>query len=212
MHSIFFCLYAKGHSMGGEITTFIGGLFSDELYEGGVIPGGFSPDLDVMYHDGNHPCWRWMNSNIREHVDTAVIHGLIIPRLLIVETGQQDQTYSKHNPPFSADKQVMRRTREYGQYFHLNKDGNQGPFDLNIFHYLHYDVHHYHVGDIDDNDPDLTHLYVQISSDIKPNGLDDIEWEIIANTSSVQCPLDKNVYFNLFDLLNYYQINKTQCI
>ena len=206
--------YVTGHSMGGEITTFIGALFSNELFKGGVIPGGFSPDLDVMYYHGNHPCWRWMNSNIREHIDTSVLHGLIIPRLLIVETGQMDTTYSNHNPPYSSDKQVMRRTREYETYFHENRyfSDDYDAFNLGIFHYLHYDVHHYHVGDIDDNNPNLTHLYVQLSDYLKPNGFDDVEWQIIANTSSVKCPLNDSVYFNLFNLLNYFQLNQTRCI
>jgi dienelactone hydrolase len=123
-----------GLSMGGEIATFIGAL--DER-AAAVIAAGFSPDLGVVLYHGNHPCWRWIHADIREYVDTSDLHALIAPRQLIVETGKVDPTYSSFHPSFAADKQVARRTR--AAY------GAEVPY---FVHYLHYDEHRYHVGDV----------------------------------------------------------------
>ncbi len=158
-----------------------------------------------MWHHGNHPCWRWTNANIREHMDTSVLHGLVSPHLLLVMTGQGDYTYSNHNPPYSADKQVLRRSRAYKSNSKVNN-----PFELNIFHYLHYDVHRWHAGDIDDVQTNETHLFVQTPDNIQPinqNMYNDSFWQDIANTSSVQCP-NNSSYFNVFDLLEYYSSEK----
>eukprot|EP01084_Bolivina_argentea_P270310 459593_1 len=197
-------VYVSGLSMGGEITTFVGGLFANDIFCG-VIPAGFSPDLDVMWYHGNHPCWRWTNANIREHMDTATLHGLIVPNLLVVLTGQGDSTYSNHNPPYSGDKQVLRRSRSY-----MSNNNVYKPFNLNVFHYLHYDVHRWHAGDIDDDQMNDTHLYVQIPNNIEPthqNMYNDMVWQNVANTSSVECP-NNSSYFNVFELLQYYSSNK----
>ena len=64
-----FCnFYCTGLSMGGEVTTITGAM--DERIKF-VIPFGYSPDLNVMRYHGNHPCWRFMNSNVREYFDAA---------------------------------------------------------------------------------------------------------------------------------------------
>ena len=63
-----------------------------------------------VYH-GNHPCWRWLNADVREYVDTSDFYALTAPRPLIVETGKVDFTFSQFPQPFASDKQVLRRSR-----------------------------------------------------------------------------------------------------
>jgi len=127
-------IVVTGLSMGGEVTTLLGGL-EDRLAM--VIPAGFSPDLGVMAWHGNHPCWRWTHADIREYVDVSDLEALAAPWPLIVETGAADPTYSSLPQPFASDKQVLRRSRNaYG--------GEAGR----IVHYLHGDQHRYHVGDV----------------------------------------------------------------
>eukprot|EP00054_Salpingoeca_dolichothecata_P023886 m.160862 g.160862 ORF g.160862 m.160862 type:complete len:525 (+) comp24833_c0_seq4:576-2150(+) len=161
-------LTLTGLSMGGEITTIAGGM--DDRFQM-VIPAGFSPDLDVMYHHGNHPCWLWENANVREYVDTSVFHGLMAgKRALMVLTGKQDPTYSKYEPPFASDKQVMRRSRE----IFADDIGS-------IHHYLHYDVHRWHAGDVDDVHPDAER-YVRTPVEVAPAQPFSQTWQINAST------------------------------
>lgn len=101
-------IVVTGLSLGGEITTWTAAL---DARLAAAMPAGYSPDTDVMYYHGNHPCWLWRWSNVREYIDTSSLHGLIAPRPMVVMTGRQDRTYSSRDPPFSADKQVARRSR-----------------------------------------------------------------------------------------------------
>src|SRR5262249_35266528 len=120
-----------GLSMGGEVSAIVGGLDPRLAMS---VPAGYSPDMGVMLYHGNHECWRWLNGDIREYVDISDYFALTAPRPLIIQTGKQDQTFSRFKAPFAADRQVVHRARAaYGN----------GP----LFHYLHYDRHHYHVGD-----------------------------------------------------------------
>lgn len=124
-----------GLSMGGETTTYAAAL--DPGFSG-AVPAGFSPDLGVMSLHGNHPCWMWQHASTREYLGVSDLHALIAPRPLVVETGRTDWVFSSLPAPFAADKQVLRRSRAaYG-----------ADVDA-LAHYLHYDVHHYHVGDVD---------------------------------------------------------------
>jgi hypothetical protein len=121
-----------GLSMGGQLTTALGGL---EPRLAMSIPVAFSTDMGVMQYHGNHACWRWLNADIHEYIDTSDFYCLTAPRPLIIQTGRKDTTYSSHKPPFTSDLQVVRRARSaYGE----------GP----LVHYLHYDGHRFHVGDV----------------------------------------------------------------
>jgi dienelactone hydrolase len=154
-----------GLSLGGEVATIFGAL---EPRLAMSIPTGFSPDLNVMYYHGNDRDWLWNNADVREYVDTSDYYALTAPRPLIVETGKVDFTFSSHNPPFAADKQVARRTRV---------TYNGGPF----LHYLHYDEHHYHVGDI--NPTRATEQGVRVPTVIEPQPPGTLGWQSDSTTA-----------------------------
>jgi dienelactone hydrolase len=175
-------ILVTGLSMGGEMSTVVAAL---DPRLSGCIPAGFSPDLDVILHRANdktHHCWRWVHADIREYIDTSDLHALIAPRPLIVQTGRQDTTFSSFSPPFAADKQVARRSRvAYGS--------EVGKF----VHYLHFDHHFYHVGDVDHHNqnaergvhtPTITEPHVPFS----------LTWQIDAKTSLLRPSL-----FHLLD-------------
>jgi hypothetical protein len=42
-----------------------------------------------------------------EYVDTSDYHALVAPRPLIVQTGKQDDVYSKFTPPFAGDNHIQ---------------------------------------------------------------------------------------------------------
>ena len=117
-------LAVTGLSMGGELATWVGAL---DTRVAATVVAGFSPDLGVLLEKpDNHPCWRWQHGDLREYVDISDVEALIAPRRLVVETGQNDASFSMFQPPFAADKQVLRRTRlAYGA------DGAK------LIHYLH---------------------------------------------------------------------------
>jgi dienelactone hydrolase len=138
-------IIVTGLSLGGRIATYVGAL---EPGLAAVLPAGFSPDLGLRHNLGrnasDHRCNFWDRADIREYIDTSDLHALVAPRLLIVQTGKQDETYSdfklgtgRNAVPayFAGDKQVARRTR--AAYAHW-----PGSF----IHYLHYDKHRYHTG------------------------------------------------------------------
>jgi hypothetical protein len=117
-------IMVTGLSMGGEITSWVGALDPRVAV---VIPSGFSPDLNVMKYNNNHPCWQWMHANIREYVDHSDVLALVAPRPLIVQTGTRDDTFSSLIAPFASDKQVMRRARA----------AYPGAERANVIHHLH---------------------------------------------------------------------------
>ena len=169
-----------GHSMGGEVASLIGALEPPITMS---IPASFSPDLGVLYFHGNHPCWRWMNANIREYVDASDFFALTAPRPLIVETGFEDPTYSRFPEPFASDMEVLRRTRvAYG--------GEVG----NVIHYLHYDQHRFHVGDINPTQP--TEWGIRVPESIAPSAPDSIEWQVNPRRAETRA--------TLFDAIDYY--------
>jgi len=148
-----------GLSLGGEIATIAGAM---DTRIGMVIAGGYSPDMGVMLTRGNCPCWQWVFADIREYVDVSDFEALVAPRPLIVETGKMDPTFSLLTPAFSADKQVVRRAR--AAYI---DQGTSGRF----VHYLHYDRHHYHVGEVSPGMPALGVQAVSIGSPSPPGSL-----------------------------------------
>src|SRR5439155_1056208 len=72
-----------------------------------TVAAGYSGDLGVQLHHGNHACWRWLHGDVREYLDTSDLHALIAPRPLVVETGRDDATFSDHLPPYTADLEVL---------------------------------------------------------------------------------------------------------
>ena len=91
----------------------------------------------MLERHGNHPCWQWQHADVGEYLSISDLHALVAPRPLVVETGKIDETFSYFVIPFAADKQVAERSRGL-------------PEDAHRFvHYLHYDQHHFHVGDLD---------------------------------------------------------------
>jgi dienelactone hydrolase len=169
-----------GLSMGGEISTMTSAL-DTRLAMG--IPAAFSPDLGVVRYHGNHACWRWMHAEISEYIDTSDLFALAAPRPLIVETGKADPTYSQFGAPFAADKQVVRRARvAYG--------GETG----NLVHYLHYDRHNFHVGDV--NPTHGTEVGVRIPEVVQPTAPWSLEWQTDDRTHELRA--------SLFDLISFF--------
>lgn len=132
-------LFMAGLSLGGEVTTITTGL--DPRIRMGLV-AGFSPDMHVMDYHGNHPCYLWDYADIHEYLDVSDWEALTAPRPLVVETGETDPTFSGYTPPYASDKQLTRRARDA-----------YGPDAANLVHYLHYDVHHFHVGDSNPTNP-----------------------------------------------------------
>ena len=169
-----------GHSMGGEEAALIGALDPRITM---TIAASFSPDFGVLYYHGNHPCWEWMNANIREYVDASDIFALAAPRPLIVETGFSDPTYSRFPEPFASDLEVMRRVRvAYG--------GEIG----NVIHYMHYDQHRFHVGDVNPTQP--TEWGIRVPESIAPSAPNSIDWQVDPNRVATRA--------TLFDAVDYY--------
>jgi dienelactone hydrolase len=132
-------LFMAGISLGGEVTTITGGL---DPRIGMVIAGGFSPDMHVMDQNGNHPCYKWVHADIHEYISASDYEALTAPRPLVVQTGLEDRIFSNMTPPWASDKQVV--SRAYAAY---------GSDEARLIHYLHYDAHRWHVGDINPTDP-----------------------------------------------------------
>ena len=120
-------IFIAGLSMGGEVASIVG---AHDPRLAMVIAAGYSPDLFVLDVHGSHGCWRWTRSDIHEYVGMSDYLGMTAPRLLVVETGVQDFTFSGFPTPFTSDKQVVRRARVA-----------YGADVANLVHYLHYDAH-----------------------------------------------------------------------
>ena len=160
-------LFIQGLSMGGEVTTLVGGL--DPRFAM-VMPAGYSPDMHVMDFYGNHPCYLWKYADIHEYLDISDYEALTAPRLLVVETGVADATFSPLSTPFSADKQVTRRAR-----------AAYGPDAAKLVHYLHYDAHAFHIGDFNPTNPSRPQG-VTVPSTIEPTSAGDLTWQTSSST------------------------------
>ena len=169
-----------GLSMGGEVTTLTSALDTRVAMS---IPGAYSPDSSVLRYHGNHPCWQWLHADIGEYIDTSDLFALIAPRPMVVETGKADTTYSRFRVPFAADKQVLRRARvAYG--------GETG----NLIHYLHYDQHRYHAGDV--NPTHESEQAIRIPELIQPTAHGSQDWQTDPRTHTLRA--------NLFDLVSFF--------
>lgn len=153
-------ILVTGLSLGGEIATIMGAL---DPHISLVISAGFAPDMQVMKYHGNHPCWQWMHADILEYLNTSDWHALIAPRPLLVETGLVDTTFSSFQPPFAADKQIMRRSKEI-----------YGIESKYLIHYLHDAqpgelTHQYRVGDRLSTRPELPPAGIAVPVAIAPS-------------------------------------------
>jgi hypothetical protein len=175
-------LFMTGLSMGGEVTTITGGL---DPRIGMVVPAGFSPDMHVMDNHGNHPCYKWLHADIHEYLDASDYQALTAPRPLVIETGLIDGTFSSMNTPWASDKQVLSRARDaYGT------DGAK------LIHYLHYDAHHWHAGDINPTNPGRPRgvFAFAVTEPIAPG---DFSWQ----TSSATANRSPTLYALMHELL-----------
>lgn len=154
-----------GLSMGGEITTLAGALDTRFAM---ILPAGYSTDLGLLTYN-RHRCWQGLHSDLRDYVDLSDLHALIAPRPLLVETGKKDPVFSLRSDPFASDKQVARRTRAaYAES--VDK----------FVHYLHYDIHHYHVGDL--NPSQSTEQGVRVPAVIEPEAPYSLSWQTNPDT------------------------------
>ncbi len=155
-----------GLSMGGEVATYAGAL--DERVDS-VVVAGFAPDLGVIAHRANHPCWRWTHGDAREYIGVSVLHALVAPRLLVVETGTNDYTFSSFRAPFASDKQVLRRSR-----------AAWGDRAYRLLHFLHDGAHVYRTGD---PSLDLTPTRgISVPVRVAPDALGSLAWQTDAAT------------------------------
>jgi len=174
-------LFMAGLSLGGEVTTITGGL---DPRIGMAVVAGFSPDMNVMDVYGNHPCYRWDHADVHEYLDVSDWEALTAPRPLLVETGKLDGTFSARTPPFSGDKQLTRRAR-----------AAYGPDAAKLIHYLHYDVHHFHVGAANPTNPGRQQR-IQAAAAIDPVVPGDQTWQTDGATT-VRSP-------SLYHLMNEF--------
>jgi len=101
-----------------------------------AVLSGPPSDLAVMRHHYNHPCWRWLNADAREYIGVSDLHALTAPRGLLIQSGKLETSYSWRNEHWAGAKQSARRVR-------AAYAGDSAAF----LYYLHYDKHHYHMGD-----------------------------------------------------------------
>lgn len=160
-------IFIMGLSLGGEVATITAALDPRIVM---AISAGYSPDMHVMDHHGNHECYRWNNADIHEYIDVSDFQSLIAPRPLVVETGLADFTFSSLATPWTSDKQVTRRAR-----FAYGSDADK------LIHYLHYDAHSFHVGDQNPTNPSRPQC-IQSASITKPKYAGDVGWQTDTST------------------------------
>ncbi len=161
-------IFMEGLSMGGEVTTITAGLDPRVAM---AIAAGYSPDMHVMDNNNNHGCYRWNHADIHEYLDVSDYEALTAPRVLVVETGLQDHIFSPIATPWAADKQVTRRAR-----------AAYGPDASKLIHFLHYDAHQFHVGDINPTNPTRPRGILRASV-IEPTAPGNTTWQTDSSTT-----------------------------
>ena len=156
-----------GLSMGAEVATVVGAL---DPRVTSVVAAGFAPDLNVMRLRSNHSCWRWTSADISEYIDVSDLHALIAPRLLVVETGLVDRSFSDFRAPYASDKQVLRRSRPAWT-------GAQGR----VLHFLHGGGHVYRVGDPDFDATATRGITIPVA--IEPAAPGSVDWQTDSATT-----------------------------
>lgn len=158
-----------GLSMGGEIAAQVAAL--DTRVSTAVV-AGYTPDFNVLAWKDNHDCWQWQHAEIRDYVEMSDFLALIAPRQLIALTGLQDGVFSWREPPFSADKQVLRRARMA-----------TAAVDWQPIHYVHDGGHEFRVGDrnVAGQGPE----YVRVPTQVAPAYAGDMAWQSNADATSL---------------------------
>jgi hypothetical protein len=89
------------------------------------------------------------------------------------------------NPPWASDKQVLSRARDA-----------YGPDGAKLIHYLHYDEHHWHAGDINPTNAGRPHgvFAFTVTQPIAPG---DFSWQ----TSSATVNRSPTLYALMHELL-----------
>lgn len=156
-----------GLSMGGEIAAITAAM--DTRISTAVV-AGYTPDFSVMAWNNNHPCWEWQHADIREYVEMSDYLRLIAPRQLIAMTGRLDAVFSRFDPPFAADKQVMRRSTP----------DHDHPHGWRPIHYLHDRGHDFRVGDVTVDGQPRANIRVPALS--RPTQPGQLNWQIDPQT------------------------------
>lgn len=164
-----------GLSMGGEITSMTAAF---DLRISSIVTAGFSPDLGVMRHYNNCPCWRWTHAPISEYIDMSDFFSLIAPRPLVIETGIKDNVFSTLRTPFASDKQIAYRTR---MAYACNKSA--------FLHFLHEGPHVYRVGDTNAAFPNIGLRGISLPIATAPEGPEDILWQQDASAYHLESSL-----------------------
>lgn len=184
-----------GLSMGGEVATLCGALDPRISL---VIPAAFSPDLRVLHVRTNHPCWRWQHADLLEYTTVSDWHALLAPRPLIVQTGKTDATYSAFQPPFAADKQVLRRSRaaygaDAGQLVHYLHDARAGEMP-----------HQYRVGDRLSSQPEATAVGITQPVAHEPSPASPWSWTWQSDAQTTTPTLKRAQTPTLFDYIDHF--------
>lgn len=162
-------IVVAGLSLGGEVAALVAAL--DTRVTTAVV-AGYTPDFAVMTWNGNHGCWQLPGADLREYVNMSDYLALIAPRPLFALTGKRDGVFSRRDPPFSADKQVLRRARLA-----------TAETDWSPVHYLHDGGHEFRVGDRTASGGTAEHVQVPIA--IAPSGPGAQAWQLDAATTSL---------------------------
>jgi hypothetical protein len=161
-------LVVAGLSMGGEVASLVAAM-DPRVHT--LVTAGYSTDFNVMAWGDNHPCWEWEHADIREYIDLSDYFSLVSPRRLVAQTGQFDYLFSLREPPFSSDKQIIRRTLR------------AWPNASRPVHHIHSKGHAFRVGDVSVNGSPATGITTtHVQSPIAPWHL---SWQIDASTDVV---------------------------
>jgi dienelactone hydrolase len=175
-------IVVTGLSMGGEIAASVAGLDAARVRL--AIAAGYSPDLGVIEHHGNHGCWGWVHASIGEYIDVSDLYALRAPLPLVVETGTFDGTFSSLKPAFSADRQVLRRVR-----------AAYGAEVGSVRHVAHGGQHVLRFGEASQESPQPKGLAVFATNG--PSSPADVGWQTDPTTTPVKPP-------SLFDVSKVY--------
>jgi len=164
-------IIVTGLSMGGEVTEIVAALDPRVTT---AIPAGAPPDFSLMPSHGNHACWQWMHGDATEFVEVSDYLALTAPRLVILESGKGDYTFSNYSLPYVVEKENAWRARlAYGDNA------------ANFVHYLHSGSHQYRVGD---SSHDTSYpAYIQVPQLIAPPGVRQrsVDWVVNGETVSL---------------------------
>ena len=141
------CVVLAGLSMGGEITTYVGGLDPDNIAVS--IPCGFAFDTVGGPYD-YHWCFDWLHADLAEYLRVPDYYCLTAPRGLIVMIGKGEAAVENDARPSLVDGQQPTSDCCGANSKALVKQSliaYAADFSK-LIHYIHYDAHQFHVGDV----------------------------------------------------------------